>query len=441
MRNRRSQPSLLTGDTTGGDLTLHELPTFSLLSSFAAQSRGVASLFDLSTYIHQPPAPTKKGTSRSAAPEVRTTVALACRRRLVLLSWIDGAWQTPSEVALPHQIRGMAFDQRKIVAGFSTGDYGIITLPAVKPAPGEVPTLGELFSPTLPAMEKVKASASSLGGLGNVMGLSSLGGLSIGAKKLEKNGVVSIPRAGKGKGKAEGKTQDPRAWLWGKEWGWEDEELAKEGEVLAVRESKPLSSLSASQLGLIFDHRTDIAIPLTSSGKTRTSTPSFIVYPSLVDETLVLSPYIVSLLAAPAPPPPGTSATAPQHPALAIHSIDTLSPVQTLQVPPRPISPPSSLSEGSDPEQPNAAPLSARFLTVACTASQPPLLILTSSTGAPTPVDQTLWIGRMKSWQAQIEELGATGAWEEGVRLVRRSGASGGADLPVGSAFVPPLRS
>lgn len=128
------------------------------------------------------------------------------------------------------------------MAGFSTGDYGIVTLPSARPAPGEVPTLGELFSPNMPAVEKAKPSASSLGGLGNVMGLGALGGLSLGAKKLEKNGVVAIPKPSKGKGKAEGPDKDRTsagAWLWGEEWGWDDDgPEVREGEVLVVRESK-----------------------------------------------------------------------------------------------------------------------------------------------------------------------------------------------------------
>lgn len=136
----------------------------------------------------------------------------------------------------------MAFDERKIVAGFSTGEYGIVTLPATRAAASEVPTLGELFTPTMPVVEKAKPVPAALGGLGNVMGLGALGGLSLGAKKLEKNGVVGVPRAGKGKGREEtGKGLDGGAWLWGKEWGWEAEEEAKEGEVLVVRESKVLN--------------------------------------------------------------------------------------------------------------------------------------------------------------------------------------------------------
>lgn len=258
---------MLIRSCIGGDLTLHSLPTLALLSSFASQSRGAASLFVLSTYIHQPPAapPRRSNTNARAtaainvpqsSPEVRTTLALACRRKLVLLSWIDGAWQSPAEVSLPHQIRGMAFDERRIVAGFSTGEYGIVALPPAKAASGDVPTLGELFSLPLPVVEKPKVPAGGLGGLGNVMGLGALGGLSLGPKKLEKNGVVAVPRFGKGKGREEsGKGKDGAGWLWGKEWGWEDDEPeAKEGEVFVVRESESSVCAGAGSAPLTLIH-------------------------------------------------------------------------------------------------------------------------------------------------------------------------------------------
>ena len=171
----------------------------------------------------------------------------------------------------------MAFDQsggthaRRLVAGFSTGEYGVVSLPPFADHQGQLPdgsalpapTLGELFTPALPAAASLsasistgggafaaaaeekagpvgsKAKAGALGGLGSVMSLSGLGagfgGLNIGGKKVDKNGVVSVPKVG-GKGK-ERAHQGEASWLEGNEWGWE-EEGNKEGEVMVVRESK-----------------------------------------------------------------------------------------------------------------------------------------------------------------------------------------------------------
>ncbi|BGP49482.1 Vacuolar morphoproteinsis protein 6 [Rhodotorula kratochvilovae] len=226
---------------SGGDLTLHSFPDLAVLSTFASQTRGTASLFALCTEIHHP-------ASSSAAPgipEIHTTLALACKRRLLLLSWVDGTWNPQVEVSLPHQVRGMAFDSRRLVCGFSTGDYGVVTLPSLDEDGSKMhPVLGELFNlplvlPERPSQSSVRGLGGFTTGLGNVVGLGALGAL---AKKLEKNGVVGVPRLSR-KGKlpqrsASGvpdKQDDGKAWLWGKEWGWEDEEVT-DGEVFVVRD-------------------------------------------------------------------------------------------------------------------------------------------------------------------------------------------------------------
>lgn len=179
---------------------------------------------------------------------------------------------------------------RKIVAGFSTGEFGIITLGTLNSttsggnytAPGSIATLGELFTPNIPTSvlpslslppisltnssipttttnsgmtsslslsslslgtygERLgglaKATSAGLGGGLVLGGLAKYGGLGMigGGKKVEKNGVVSIPRR---KGK-EVERSGAGSWLSNKDWGWEEEGDA-EGEVLVTRESKVL---------------------------------------------------------------------------------------------------------------------------------------------------------------------------------------------------------
>lgn len=482
---------------TGGDLTLHALPTFELLSSFATQTRAQASLFVLSTLIRYPAPPPRRTNSSSrhpgppplAAPEIHSTLAIACRRKLILFSWVDGGWHPPREVALPHQIRGMAFGEsahaRKLLAGFSTGEYGIVSLPPLvgtgtgRNAPGDsqtVPTLGDLFSPPIPPAVAAaaaiaaagpvaatgsslssygerfgglaKATGTSLGGLGGLAkatGLGALANLSLGGSKLEKNGVAPVPRAvsrGKRVANSKDKTVDPAAWLWGKEWGWTEERKEDEDEVLLVRESASVVAWHRRERETDFAS-VDIALPLSVSGQPRATSTSAnspsaspasqaVVYPVAADETLVLPPYIFTLLPAPPQSPtPSPSAS----PSLSIHSIESLAPIQTLAVPPRR---PSSLAptDSSDSSTATTASTesqvpSARLLTVASTSAQPPLVLLTTTPPTSTaPGEQTLWIVTMRSWESQIEELGQRGAWEEGIRLVRRSG-TGGAELPV----------
>jgi hypothetical protein len=257
----------------GGDLTLHSLPDLNLLSSFAPQTKGAGSNFALHTEI-------RHGVeAEGGVPTIRTTLALACKRRLILLSWVDGTtWNPLVEVALPHQIRSMAFvdasaggtstaataaEPTKIVAGFSTGEYGIVTLPtpdlkgAIKS-----PVLGDLFSLPIPLSERnatttasgavPSSSATRAAGLATGLGggLRSLGGALGGAlaRKLDKNGVAKVPRVPRrplyrrGPGGVESKGEDDenvvKRWLWGEEWGWTDE--ANSGEVLVVRDSESL---------------------------------------------------------------------------------------------------------------------------------------------------------------------------------------------------------
>ncbi|KAM0752115.1 hypothetical protein T439DRAFT_299856 [Meredithblackwellia eburnea MCA 4105] len=475
---------------SAGDLTLHSLPSFELLSSFASQTRAAASLFVLYTQIRYPSSETPRrsnsasrggggGGANGGAPEIHSTLAIACKRRLVLFGWIDGSWTQPRELSLPHQIRGMAFGEsspsssakgtKRIVAGFSTGEYGIITLPVLSNQPtvkGDpdppAPTLGELFTPPIPnavasaAIATASASASAggisagstlssygerfskatgsgligLGGLAKATGLGALANFSLVGGKVDKNDVVAISRApGSGKGKVEANANGNKressgegltAWLWGKEWGWPERKADEEDEVLLVREN--------------------ISLAFTVSGKLRstgvpTATPSksifqAVVHPAPVEETIVLSPYIFSLM-------PSTVSSAegiPAPPSLEIHSIDSLRPVQSLEISlsrPSPSTPssdtPAAVSSSTSSQQ---QIISARLLSASSSSSQPPLVVLTSTPSTPTvPGEQTLWIATMRSWESQIEELGQKGEWEEGIRLMRRSG-TGGADLP-----------
>ncbi|GAA6017561.1 hypothetical protein JCM8202_000334 [Rhodotorula sphaerocarpa] len=441
----------------GGDLTLHSLPDLSLLSSFASQTRGGGSTFALHTEIRpprsaQPPGPQQpappSASSRDEPPTIRTTLALACKRRLILLSWVDGTtWNPLVELPLPHRIRGMAFvDQEdstaetKLVAGFSTGEYGIVTLPTPDiRGPIKGPFLGDLFSLSIPVAESKSTTASrtSLGGLRNLGG--ALGGAL--ARKLDKNAVVKVPRVPRPRGGSRrrsggvrddgpGKGDDQSAvdkWLW-QPTAEGGESSARDGEVLVVRD------------------RT--VIPLRADGRQR-SLDATINLPAPVDEAHVAPPYIVSLTS-PSPDLPNDASLA--HPdvsqySLAVHTLSDLSPVQSLPVPPTAPSPPASLAASSlaalsgSPARPPA--YTARLLTISSTSPKPPLLVLTSksnaSANAPASlggggVEQTLWAVTIQSWPEQIEALGRQeGKWERGLELLRASFDSLSSPLP------PPL--
>ncbi|GEM08903.1 rab guanyl-nucleotide exchange factor [Rhodotorula toruloides] len=403
---------------SGGDLTLHSFPDFALLSSFASQTKASASVFALSTEVHH--AASNADVPR-AVPEIHTTLAVACKRRLLLFSWLDGTWNPQVEVSLPHQVRGMAFDGRRLVAGFSTGEYGVVTLSPLEGAgAGQLPTLGDIFSLPLPLAERLsRTSVPGLGGLGGLGNVVSLGALNALSKKLEKNGVVRVPRPVRRlrPERAEEKTVESE-WLWAEQWGWQQEKADEAGEVLVVRDN--------------------VVLPLSSTGKPRSSNcpsasaPS-ISYPSSVDEALVCPPYVVSVVA-PTPAAPGSNGSPVNpHYLLAIHALDTLRPVQTLSLPPNASSPPASIAESTlsalnRSKSPAKPATLARLLTISASTPKPPLLVLTStpSTGVAPQApggasEQTLWVATMDSWQSQLEELGSQGKWEEGIALLRGS--------------------
>ncbi|SCV73601.1 BQ2448_7527 [Microbotryum intermedium] len=419
----------------GGDLTIHSLPSLTLRSSFNQLTRATCSSIAHTTYA------TSAATTKQQ--EVHTLLALACRRRLILLSWSGtgaDAVASNKEIALPHQVRGMSFAEDegeaatalKLVLGFSTGEYGIVTVPKGKhsaesgsePAgkskirkvpPGsaaapnsatgmaEQPVLGELFTPTsasasskdvAPTSPSSAVAAGADGVKSSALGSLGLGALSLSAlttKKIDKNEVVSIPRKrrkAKRDGSEEGPEEDERRrteeeWLYAKEWGWDDQEGGKgvASKVLVVREN----------LAQVLD---------TSSGQVPRTSLGTISYPSPVEETIVTPPFIVSLLS---------------NYTLSIHMTDSLTPVQTLEL----------ASQSNSSIVSNKIVTSAKLLTLSSSES-PPLLVLTTSharmaTAGPTgaPISQTLWIVRARSWTQQIEALGAQGLWSTAIRMFR----------------------
>lgn len=178
-------------------------------------------------------------------------------------------------------------NQRKILAGFSTGEYGFITLPKLG-STGSNATLGALFHPTIPgsvlseftnlaaasSTTAVSNPAQNIGGaplstasststlppsasysdrfgfaskLTNLSNLSNLGNLSLGlgglgmgmglaSKKVEKNNVVALPGL-KGKGKEV--KRNGREWMQGNNWGRSDDDNdGEDGGLLVIRESE-----------------------------------------------------------------------------------------------------------------------------------------------------------------------------------------------------------
>ncbi|SCZ95117.1 BZ3500_MvSof-1268-A1-R1_Chr11-3g03615 [Microbotryum saponariae] len=447
----------------GGDLSIHSMSSFALRSSFNQLTRATCSSI----------ARTTSSTSVSTTKQNtdHTVLALACRRRLILLSWTGSganAVGSNKEIALPHQVRGMSFTEDegeagtslKLVLGFSTGEYGITTVPKLKhsaesgsestertkirkPPPGSAaapssasgkldqPLLGELFTPTLagavtkdvaPTLATVVASTATEGGKSSALGSLGLGALSLSAlttKKIDKNEVVLIPRkrrntkreASERQSEEEDRRRAEEDWLYGKEWGWDDQDEGEKGvgsKVLVVRDSESRAEISLSR---VESDRcpspvlADLAQVLdTSNGQVPRTSLGSISYPSPVEETVVTPPFVISLLS---------------NSTLSIHTTDTLTSVQTLDLPTQ-----SNSSIVSNLGA-NKISTSARLLTPSSSSSPPLFFLTTSSVGAATAgagapiVSQTLWIVRSQSWIEQIEALGAQGLWSKAIQWFR----------------------
>ena len=252
--------SSLTWAPTAGDVTLHELPSFALIASFSPHTKGAASHFSISSNV-------SKVDGR--APEIHSTLAAACRRRLVLLRWLDGEWRTPHEVALPHQIRSMSFAssertrQINLVAGFSTGEYGIVYMPSTSSSGSAAsqPTLSELFVPRIPqssapAQSSTQDSPTATSAPSTSFGLGSFGksanifsgALALGGRKLAENRVALVPRW-KGKRPArENERAGAVAWLYDDHL-WVNGEDDLEDQVLVVRNGE--SMLKAQNIQML----------------------------------------------------------------------------------------------------------------------------------------------------------------------------------------------
>ncbi|KEI41687.1 uncharacterized protein L969DRAFT_85502 [Mixia osmundae IAM 14324] len=173
-----------------GNVQLYDLTTLDLQTSLGAQTKAQASLFRLATQARSQPvtpakaSPVAKGKARAAAQSqaeeivLWTTLAVTCKRRLLLLRWRDGQWQEPLELSLPHQVRSMTFpNPETLFLGYSTQTYGLVKLrPNSK---SNQPLLSEVNLSGLMANATAGQSATlGLGGLAiKTAGYTGIGGI------------------------------------------------------------------------------------------------------------------------------------------------------------------------------------------------------------------------------------------------------------------------
>ncbi|PWN93947.1 hypothetical protein FA10DRAFT_248415 [Acaromyces ingoldii] len=322
-----------------------------------------------------------------------TTLVVACRRKLVILRWVDGSFWDTKELALPHTPRSLAFPSpTTLFMGYSSAEYAILTVPLAssssvadlidsKPLTAilDVPTSStsgprvDLFEwrcqsltiPLLPGGAELgpggvrgnsatqPAAPTSAGGGMAAMAGAAFGGLGgyIGMGSKAKPLVVQV----------------------------------EQGEVLVCRDG----------MGAFLNEE---GKPTRRDGLDWRATPEEVVY---------LKPYVFSLF-----PTGAMDGGSPSNlPHIQIRSAKTLAAVQTMTFPP-------TWPDGS-PVQAGSPP-SVRLLTPSRSGGKSPIYVAVEPTdkGALERVGSSIWRLEMKSWSKQIDELVDTGEYQEALALL-----------------------
>lgn len=155
---------------SGGNVFLLDSHTFELQLDLSAHCKSQANLFSAYSYV-------KPAAASGEPAAMMTSVAIAARRRLILLRWHDAQWLPPTDVALPHQARSLAYmTPSTLVFGFSDGSYAKLALRDYNNLHlAELP-ISDLFNKKHASAASAAAAASHAGSTG---GLGSFGGLAL----------------------------------------------------------------------------------------------------------------------------------------------------------------------------------------------------------------------------------------------------------------------
>ncbi|KAJ6608678.1 hypothetical protein B0H10DRAFT_516741 [Mycena sp. CBHHK59/15] len=339
-------------------VTLFPLPTFSpptpLLKAKAAFSFAIHS--SIQHVEPDGPGSSAEFAKASAIPTLVTQLMVGCRRKVVIYSWKDGEAQEAKEAPLPHSARAISFlDKDTACFAYSPTEYAMFSVLSMTATDISIP---------LP-VTAAGAGMAALTGLG--AGLTGYMTLGLGAK----------PRPG----------------------------LLRIGDTEA----------------LILKDNEGIFI---SSGTTP-SRPASIEWPAPPEEIAFVKPYVFSVL------PPGSvpshstktlaepSASGSQIPVtpttvVQIRSSISLLPSQTLSFPFSQTA--SSSSTVSHSSTTNAT---VRLLTPSASAKSPLFLVTTPTDRTAAAAEgSTIWQFRMKSWDAQIDELVVAGKYPDALALL-----------------------
>ncbi|PLW47262.1 hypothetical protein PCANC_12409 [Puccinia coronata f. sp. avenae] len=332
-------------------------------------------------------------------PILFSILAVPCKRRLVLFSWKDGQWLDPKEINLPHQVRSLTFPTPlNLFLGYSTGDYATIKLtipynshqPIIhqisEPFPSPIShliTRAITDSPSpIPNSSTPPPKVNSLSSLAfkTTSGLVTLG--LTGQAKVVKNSVIRLG--------------------------------SPTHEVIGIKD----------QIITFFNQNGQLTRSQTlQQHPGLNSIPSSIIYPTPPSETIVKQPYLISLLS--------STTTNQSTSSLIIHSIPTLSHLQTIPFPPtqdahKPYSTANSSSSSPSGKKPSLEPAFQPrpsqhhhpHLLTSSPNSSLIFLIAPQSNQPENSFQYQLECLQMKPWPIQIQQLIELGEYEEALGLM-----------------------
>ncbi|KAF8207076.1 hypothetical protein K438DRAFT_1713917 [Mycena galopus ATCC 62051] len=336
-------------------VSLFPLPTFSPVTPLLKAKAAFSFAIHTSIQHISPEIRTGEFSQPTSIPTLVTQLVVGCRRKVVIYCWRDGEPQETKEAPLPHSPRIISFlDKDTACFAYPDTEYAIFSIPTMTATEVSVP---------LPAAAAGAGMGSAFTGLG-------LGGymtLGLGAKP--KSGAIQI----------------------------------SDSETLILKDNEGIFIGSD-------------ATP---------SRPTSVEWPAPPEEIAFVKPYIFSVLPPGSIPPPSpkpgaeTSGIGSQAvnvtptTVVQIRSSISLLPTQTL---PFPFHNPASSSSAIHPPTTNAT---VRLLSPSASAKSP-LFFVTTPTDrtAATAEGSTIWQIKMKSWDAQIDELVVAGQYSDALALL-----------------------
>ncbi|KAF7330251.1 Rab guanyl-nucleotide exchange factor [Mycena venus] len=338
-------------------VSLFPLPTFSPATPLLKAKAAFSFAIHTSIQHISPEIPTGEFSKPTSIPTLVTQLVVGCRRKVVVYCWKDGEPQDPKEAPLPHSPRIITFlDHNTACFAYPDTEYAIFSIPTMTATAVSIP---------IPVAAAGAGMGSAFTGLGQFGGYMTLG---LGAKP--KSGAIQI----------------------------------SDSETLILKDNE----------GIFIG---------PDASPTR---PTSIEWPAPPEEIAFVKPYILSVLPPGSIPPPspkpgadpagtGSQATNVTPTTLVqIRSSISLLPTQTLSFP---FNHPSSSSPTiSHSSTTNAT---VRLLTPSA-PSKSPLFFVTTPTDrtAAAAEGSTIWQFKMKSWDAQIDELVVAGHYSDALALL-----------------------